>query len=1211
MFNTVLIANRGEIACRAIYTLKKLGITSVVVYSNVDKNSRHVKEADIAIALHSDNAKDSYLNIDKIISAAISTNSQAIIPGYGFLSENVLFAASCAKFGINFIGPTIKQISDFGLKHSARKLASEAKILVIPGTGILNSLEEAIYYAKKIGYPVMLKSTSGGGGIGIEYCENENILCLNWHKVKRTSKCFFNCEDIFIEKYINYAKHIEVQIFGDGNGKVIALGERDCSLQRRNQKLIEETPANNLSNNIRNSIISSAIRLGKLVNYQSVGTVEYIYDIKKNIYYFLEVNTRLQVEHPITECVMKIDLIKYMLKLASGENINWSKLGQKPQGIAIEARVYAENPQKNFQPSSGVITAINFPKNIRVDSWIENGTKISTFYDSMLAKFIAHGNTRSSAIQKMLNALNSTAIHGIYTNLSYLKQIIKSLKFKKNNIYHTKFLDTLTPQNRVIEVLAPGMFTTIQDYPGRIGYWHIGVPPSGPIDDFAFRIANRIVGNHEKAAGLECTWTGPFLKFYSDEIIAITGADCKATIDNITVQNWQPLEIKSGQILKLNKVQNGYRVYIAIRNGLDVPKYLGSHSTFSLGKFGGHAGRSLIIGDMLLIAKIKQKNSRLNHSTVKSLHPKLIPIYNNTWNIGVLYGPHGAPDFFTADSINNFLMHNWIVHHHTNRLGIRLIGPKPIWSRKNGGEAGLHPSNIHDCEYAIGAINFTGDFPVILAHDGPSLGGFVCPFTIAKAELWKIGQVKPGDSINFYLLSFNEAILLEKNQNNIIETLDTPIFFEQITNNKFKKVDDNINAILTTRKAVMNIPNINIRQSGDKNILIEYGENKLDLKLRIRIHFLMKMINKISIPGIEELSPGVNSLQIKYDSRIIKQKKLIKLILDLENKLTSIKNTKIKSRIIRLPMSFEDITSINAVKHYQETICSKAPWLPNNVNFLQRINGLNDIEELYNIIFNAKYLVLGLGDVYLGAPCAIPIDPRHRLLSSKYNPSRNFTPEGTVGIGGMYMCIYGTDSPGGYQLIGRTIPIWNTFIRNSQFIKNKPWLFRFFDQITFYPVTEKELNILREDFYEGRIKLSIKHTIFNFNKYQLFLKKNAQSISQFRSKQNIAFKKEMYNWNVEEKNNDCSITEIETSKHKIDQKNCLHVISDIHGSIWKILVKPNDLLKQGTDIMIVETMKISVKISSSQEGRIKQILCKVGQFINPGDSLIVLEKNIL
>lgn len=1205
MFNTVLIANRGEIACRAIRTLKRLGITSVAVFSDADRNSQHVREADMAVALGGEKASDSYLKIDKILNAAVETGAQAIWPGYGFLSESLPFAAACEEAGIVFIGPTAHQIGEFGLKHRARELAAAAGVPMTPGTPLLASLEEALAAAERIGYPIMLKSTAGGGGIGLTRCADDAALRSAWESVRRLGEQFFSDAGVFLERCIDRARHVEVQIFGDGHGKVVALGERDCSLQRRNQKVVEETPAPNLPAATRSALLESAVKLGELVNYRSAGTVEYIYDAARDEFYFLEVNTRLQVEHPVTECVTGLDLVECMLQVAAGEQPDWARMALAPQGASIEVRIYAEDPLKNFQPSPGVLTEVSFPDDVRVDSWIATGTEVSAFYDPMIAKLIVHAENREAALKKMQTALNQTRLHGIATNLDYLRQVVATDAFHSGQVW-TRMLDSFSAASPVVEVIQPGTWSSIQDYPGRLGYWDIGVPPSGPMDDYAFQLANRIVGNAEEAAALEFTLQGPTLRFHSDALIALTGARCPALLDDEEVAYWQPLAVKAGQTLTLGRAQQGCRTYLAVRNGFDVPEYLGSRSTFALGQFGGHAGRTLRVADMLAISQpaLEACTTPAPVSEPRALPAAAQPVYGDEWRIGVLYGPHGAPDFFTQQSIDEFFASDWHVHYNSNRLGVRLVGPKPGWARANGGEAGLHPSNVHDCEYAIGAINFTGDFPVILTRDGPSLGGFVCPVTIAKAELWKVGQVKPGDRLRFHPISAEEAHALELAQARSVENLsalhlpgfDVPSLAETVHGSA---------TILASLKATATTPTVVWRQAGDNYILLEYGDNVLDLALRLRIHLLMTALREYGQPGVEELSPGVRSLQIRYDSRILSQKQLMTLLQELEKNLGDVSRMKVPSRIVHLPMAFEDSATLGAVERYQETVRASAPWLPNNVDFIQRINGLGSRDEVKDTIFDASYLILGLGDVYLGAPCAVPVDPRHRLLSSKYNPARTFTAEGTVGIGGMYMCIYGMDSPGGYQLVGRTLPIWNKFLKNPQFAANEPWLLHFFDQVRFYPVSEAELDVLRDDFREGRASVRIEHTEFDFAEHTRFLADNAGSIAAFRTRQASAFEAEVALWAQEEEGAPLSSSENLLPPEEDD--SALQVSADMNGNIWKILVQEGDVVEAGQPLIVVEAMKMELAINAPQAGRVKRIACQSGRPVSPGDALLWLE----
>ncbi|GGC01450.1 urea carboxylase [Oxalicibacterium flavum] len=1177
-----------------------MNIRSVAVYSDADRNSLHVSAADVSVALGGQTAAESYLRGDLIIAAAKQTGAQAIIPGYGFLSENADFAAQCEAEGIAFVGPTPQQMEQFGLKHAARELAEKAGVPLTPGSGLLADVEEARREAARIGYPVMLKSTAGGGGIGLTRCNDEAELIAAFESVQRLGKSFFANAGAFVERFVDQARHVEVQIFGDGRGNVIALGERDCSLQRRNQKVVEETPAPAFSEELRRALLASAESLGRLVGYRSAGTVEYIYDPAHQAFYFLEVNTRLQVEHAITESVTGIDLVEWMIRTAAGKPPALDK-NVVPQGASIEVRIYAENPLRNFAPSPGTLTEVHFPDNVRIDTWVETGTEVSAHYDPMIAKLIVHGRDRDAAIDAMAQALDATRLSGIATNLDYLRKIVRSDDFRAGRV-STRKLDSFAYQPAVVEVLDGGTYTTVQDYPGRVGYWDIGVPPSGPMDDWAFRLANRIVGNAPHAAGIETTVLGPTLRFHTDAVVALTGAPTDATLDGQAVPFWSPIAVAAGQVLRIGKANSGCRSYLAVRNGLDLPVYLGSRATFALGQFGGHAGRTLRPGDVLPVADpaLPATADLAPLHAPAALPPQLVPSYGKTWEIGVLYGPHGAPDFFTRDAIDTFFASEWEVHYNSNRLGIRLNGPKPTWTRSDGGEAGLHPSNVHDCEYAIGSINFTGDMPVILTRDGPSLGGFVCAATIVKGELWKVGQVKPGDRIRFVEMTFDEALALEQRQDAFLDDWDASRMRPALLS------PERGSPILFEQAASGERPKTVFRQAGDKYILIEYGENVLDLNLRFRVHALMEALKTNVVPGVLELSPGVRSLQVRYDSRIIAQDKLVAALAAADAGLSGIATMQVASRVVYLPMAYNDSATLDAVARYRQSVRDTAPWLPSNTEFIRRINGLDSEEDVRNTIYESSYMVLGLGDVYLGAPCAVPVDPRHRLLTSKYNPARTYTAEGTVGIGGVYMCIYGMDSPGGYQLVGRTLPIWNKFMKNSMFIDGKPWLLRFFDQVRFYPVTEPELDSLRNDFREGRCGVRIEEEIFDLGKYNAFLARIEPEMEGFRVRQKAAFELEVARW-ANEADSAAAAADMRHETVDAAELSGAVVSADITGNVWKLVAEAGAAVKAGDPLLILEAMKMEFHIAAPCDGIVGDFLCKPGMMINAGDPLVSIQ----
>ena len=1208
MFSTVLIANRGAIATRIIRTLNKMEIRSVAVYAESDADSLHVRLADRAICLGEGAAADTYLDIDKIIAIAKAEGATAIHPGYGFLSENASFVRRCESEGIVFIGPTAEQMELFGLKHKARELAQNARVPLSPGTDLLSDLQSAVAAADQIGYPVMLKSTAGGGGIGMQLCHSEMELIGAFDTVKRLGANNFADDGVFIEKFIARARHIEVQVFGDGKGTAMAIGERDCSSQRRNQKVVEECPAPHLTNETRGNLYQTAEALLSSVNYRNAGTVEFIYDADSNNYYFLEVNTRLQVEHGVTEEVYGIDLVEWMIQLASCDtlDLNAKRTELQPAGHAIQVRIYAEDPYRDFQPCAGLLTHVHFPKDegVRIDTWIEAGIEIPPFFDPMLAKVIVHDRDRNSALSKLQTTLDKIQLYGSETNLDYLRRLSRDSALT-DGVVTTRYLNDFIFTPSRIDVVQGGTQTTIQDYPARKGHWDVGVPPSGPFDNYSFRLANRLLHNHESAAGLEITMQGPTLQFSVATEIVITGAEIDAQRDGATIPMWQVVTIAAGQTLRLGRIKDvGTRSYLSVRGGIDCPQYLGSRSTFTLGQFGGHNGRALRSGDVLSLSTLTLTDAVEDRSDSTpasiSLPPELRPSINNQWQLRVIYGPHGAPDFFTQSDIDTFFQQQWEVHYNSSRTGVRLIGPKPEWARKDGGEAGLHPSNIHDNAYAFGTVDFTGDMPVILGPDGPSLGGFVCPATVIHADLWKLGQLRAGDKISFVPISLEHAVALEAVQNAAIDSLLEHSIDWQVTT-----IDTPILATLDPSEAGVAVT---YRAAGDHFLLVEYGEQVLDIELRFRAHALMQWLQKNSLTGMRELTPGIRTLQIHYDSQQLSHLKLIEhLQVGERYLLTQLSELQVPSRIVHIPLSWDDQACRAAIEKYDQSVRKNAPWCPSNLEFIRRINGLDSIDEVKKIVFDASYLVMGLGDVYLGAPVATPIDPRHRLVTTKYNPARTWTAENSVGIGGSYLCVYGMEGPGGYQFVGRTLQMWNRYRQTAEF--EQPWLLRFFDQIRFYPVSEQELVTIRKNFPQGRYPLKIEQSTFNLSEYQKFLADHEQEIGVFQHQREQAFTAELAHWHRSGQFN-YSVEESETVTNDIDwPEESVVLDSPVSGSVWQAEVIVGQEVKAGQCLMILESMKMEIPVYASTDGTVTHLLLTSGQRVNAGQALIVLAEH--
>ncbi|MGD9917523.1 MAG: 5-oxoprolinase/urea amidolyase family protein [Paenirhodobacter sp.] len=1163
MFTKVLVANRGEIAVRIIRTLKKMGIASVAVYSDADRFAPHVALADEAVRLGPAPAAESYLRIEAVVQACRDTGAEAVHPGYGFLSENRAFGAALAAAGVAFIGPRPEQIEAFGLKHTARALAEQAGVPLLPGSGLLTDADQAAAEAARVGYPVMLKSTAGGGGIGMSLCPDEDSLRAAFASVQRTATASFGDARVYLERFVSEARHVEVQVFGDGAGRVVALGERDCSLQRRNQKVIEETPAPGLRAEVRARLHRAAADLCASVSYASAGTVEFIYDPAREEFYFLEVNTRLQVEHPVTEAVFGIDLVEWMVRQAAGENPIPATL-PAPKGAAIEARLYAEMPHAGFRPAAGRLTEVIFPQNARIDGWVETGTEVTPFYDPMLSKIIVAGTDRDDAIAKLRAALEGTHVAGIETNLEYLRAIAASELFASGKVATTA-LGRFAFAPEGIEVLAPGAQSSVQELPGRLGLWHVGVPPSGPMDALSHRNANRLLGQHPDTTTIEMTMTGPTLRFLTAARVAIAGAAMRLSLDGAPVPG-PVVEVPAGATLAIGAIEGpGQRAYLAVAGGFKVPEILGSRATFALGHFGGHATGTLTTGDVLHIGRVA-------HGAALPL--EAAPLTHD-WELEVVYGPHGAPDYFRESDIATLFETAYEVHFNSARTGVRLIGPAPDWARTDGDEAGLHPSNIHDNAYAVGAIDFTGDMPILLGPDGPSLGGFVCPAVVSAPDQWKLGQLKPGDSVRF-VPAHRPA-----------DPLGTPAL-------------GRLGAAILGQSAG-EVP-VTYRRQGDENLLVEYGPMVLDIGLRLRVQALMGAVAQTGLPVID-LTPGIRSLQIHYDAAKIARPDLMRELAAIEAALPPADQMKVKSRTVWLPLSWNDPQAELAMRKYQELVRPNAPWCPSNIEFIRRINGLADEAAVQRTIFDARYLVMGLGDVYLGAPVATPVDPRHRLVTTKYNPARTWTPENAVGIGGAYMCVYGMEGPGGYQLFGRTVQMWNTWRRTKAFSDN-PWLLDFFDQIRFFPVSHDELTEAREAFPHGRYDLRIEEGSFDWaaEKAQL----DTPEVAAFQAHRQAAFEAERARWKAEGLDHFIADEGMAMASGDLPE-GCMGVESPVPGSLWKYLVAPGARVAAGDVVAIVESMKMEIAVRSPAAGTLRELRATPGCTLRAGDVLAVME----
>ncbi|TQJ00120.1 5-oxoprolinase/urea amidolyase family protein [Kribbella jejuensis] len=645
-----------------------------------------------------------------------------------------------------------------------------------------------------------------------------------------------------------------------------------------------------------------------------------------------------------------------------------------------------------------------------------------------------------------------------------------------------------------VTVVAPGTQTTVQDLAGRPGLWDVGVPPSGAADELTFALVNAAVGNPATAAGLECVLTGPVLTCDEDRLVCVGGAVRNATIGNWRLRPGLVVRWPAGTVLDVGPIDGpGMRGYVAIQGGLEVPRVLGSRSTFILGGFGGHDGKPLAAGIRLPLGRQE------NLLTPQSVE---LPVLSDAWQLRVIPGPHGAPEHLTIDGVEAFFATKWTVDHRSDRTGVRLIGPTPGWARTDGGEAGLHPSNVHDSAYPVGGIMLSGDTPVIVGKDGPSLGGFVVPAVVIEADRWMLGQLRAGDSVQLVPVTpevASEAIRSRRRWLTDLRQDPAPVAASVGTPDRPRT--------LHRGERSATAPSYTIRCAGERHLLVEAGPAELDLTVRVWIHLLAQALRDDRPAAVTEIVEGVRSLLVAVDSARIGLTELAERLAFLAAGLDDPETVVLPAREVLLPIAFDHPEAHEAMRRYATSVRPDAPWCPDNVEFIRRVNDLAERDEVFEIVQAATYLVVGLGDVYLGAPVAVPIDPRHRLVTTKYNPARTWTPQNAVGIGGIYLCVYGMEGPGGYQLVGRTVPVWRLSPADEQ-----PWLLRQFDLIRFTPVSAEQLAHERAEIAAGRADLKTAPATFSIADVRRIEQEAPMEISTVRARRRAAFEAERARW---------------------------------------------------------------------------------------------------
>ncbi|VDB91707.1 unnamed protein product [Peniophora sp. CBMAI 1063] len=1252
----LLIANRGEIAVRIIRTAQHLGLATVAIYTPSDALAPHVSLATEAVELSvqpGESEAGPYLDAGRIVQVALTHGATLVHPGYGFLSENASFARAVRDAGITFLGPSTEVITAMGLKHEARNIAVQAGVPVIPGE-LRDDVEQAVSIARRLEYPILIKASAGGGGMGMVACSTEDELVKSFDVARARAQSLFNNDAVLLERYYPAAHHIEVQVFGNGKDKVIHMGERECSLQRRHQKVVKETPSPFLRDKLalRDGICAAAVRLCESMNYSSAGTVEFLVDDISSSFFFLEMNTRIQVEHGVTEAAQgSLDLVELMIQQgieeANGSSLSETALDQDqyadvPDVHAIEVRIYAENPAESFRPSPGVLQLVDWehghriPDWMRIDTWVSTGTTITPFFDPLVAKIIVTALSRAEAIQRLIGSLRNVRVLGPTTNIPYLLHLLGSEVMKAGRTT-TRYLSAFTYIPKALTVLHPGLSTLVQDLPGRPTMLR-GIPPSGAMDGRAHSAANLLVGNPKETEALEVIsvrGAAVRLKFWSEAVVGVAGGHpgIQIHIDGCPVADmWSRVHVEANSVLELVEGERGdgggFRTYIAVHGGFpDIPVYLGSKST-SMG-FGGYQGRALAAGDQLALADSTPRALPCPFT----LPASLIPTYAKHWSIRVACGPHADTEFLTPEGVNKFYSMHWTVSSSSNRMGIRL---SPVtcqneheraflWARENGGDGGSHPSNILDNAYARGSINVNGDTPVILGCEGPDMGGYVCLCAVIQGDMWKLGQLHPGCTLRFEPISWEAARSIRRDESVWIKTVSQAV--QQSSRSDAGSLDSSLPtpseallASLDPRLHVINAdgerPKVMFRQAGDSAILLEYGPMELDLTVRARIHAFEDAVRKKRIDGIVGFCPCIRSTMCYYDPLIVSQQDILTALIEAEHSLpASTADMVFPGRRITLPIVLDDRWNREALKKYIQSTRDKAVYLPSNIKYLASNNGLDSEQEALAKLSQSDWLVFGVG-FYLACPFLVPIDPRARLVGQKMNPSRTFTPRGAIGIAGVVAAIYPIESPGGYQLYGRTIPGWHTWGKGKSFTVEKPWLLNPFDQVRYEPVSEEEYEQLERDFDAGRYEFRIEPCELSISKYLSFIESIKDEVHVFRERQAAAVGREearekdlLREWEDEQR-----AARADGNTEDATDASSAHasVTAPLSASIWRIKCSVGDVIKSADDVLVIlEAMKTEINITAGQEHVGKTVIgyakgVREGAVVSSGDALINL-----
>lgn len=768
------------------------------------------------------------------------------------------------------------------------------------------------------------------------------------------------------------------------------------------------------------------------------------------------------------------------------------------------------------------------------------------------------------------------------------------------------------------------------------------------MDPVAFQLANALVGNPLGKEGLEITLTGPDLMFLGDAIVALTGTEITASLDGKTFPMWQRVKVNAGQRLSVGKTvtDKGCRAYLAVYGGfLNVAEWFGSKATVPMTLVGGYQGRPLRTGDLIrIVDKIPEE---FDGSKTLAIPQSLIPEYTTEWDIQVTHGPY-CEGFLTASDIEMFYSTAWEVSHNAARGGIRLLGPRPQWQRSDGGDGGSHPSNVIEYGYPMGGINFTGDEPAIFPADCPDFGGFAVPFTVVKADYWKLGQLRAGNKVKFHPVSLEMALTCRRH----VET-----YIQNIAENISSAVFDSVRglaalptpaplspvqpAVIKMLEETHSRPKVSYCQGGDDYLLVDYGDGRFDINHKCRTTALKRKLEAGKGPirfsatgeGIYNTVCIGNSMMIYYNGLAISQAELVDYLEALEHDLGDLSTIQMPNRTFILPLTFTHPRLTESVERYMANQRPYASYLPDTFRFVAENNGIT-VEDFRRLWLTAEFVCVGVG-FFMALPECLPADPRHRLNAPKMNPSRTFTPEGTVSWGGSCLAIYPVDSPGGYMMTGMTIPGVDTLGYKKSFSQEKPWLFEDMDVITFEEVSEEEYDSQMALFRSGRYEYKVKHTTFDMRAHNEMLKRVEGEVEDLRKRQKeyqekmVELEKELLvKWDAERKSRGVSIDTVQalldgeifrlalrTSRDRVlipvADPDIDTIEAPVNANVWKVLVEEGQITEKGQVALILEAMKmeINVVVDDYLDGcKVEKVLIAPNDIVQSGKPLILVRK---